>query len=108
VQRSFVYVVKDEHDKFTPEDIQRIAQLARINVSADEIDRLRHDLDSILEYVRILGSGDVNATGTDPGRTAPLELRPDVVSDSLGVEDVLSNVPVTDNGMFCVPKVKDN
>ena len=95
----------------TLEDVRHIANLARINLSDEEADRLLPELNNILGWVEQLG--EVDTDGVEP-LTAVIEqkmrLRDDVVdADPLtggGVRDkVLSNAPDAQHGFFAVPKV---
>jgi aspartyl-tRNA(Asn)/glutamyl-tRNA(Gln) amidotransferase subunit C len=86
--------------------VAKIASLARIKVSAGELDAMVPELNGILAWVEQLGEVDV--TGVEP-MTAVIEnhlrLRDDVVTDG-GVRDaVLANAPAPEHGFFGVPKV---
>lgn len=91
--------------------VAKIASLARIKVSAAEIEAMVPELNGILAWVEQLGEVDV--TGIEP-MTAVIEnrlrLRDDVIgADPLtggGVRDaVLANAPAPEHGFFGVPKV---
>ena len=95
----------------TLEDVRHIANLARINLSDEEADRLLPELNNILGWVEQLS--EVDTDGVEP-LTAVIEqkmrLRDDIVdADPLtggGVRDkVLSNAPDAQHGCFAVPKV---
>ena len=95
----------------TRETVAKIAGLARIRMSEDELDRMAPEFNAILAWVEQLGEVDV--IGVEPMTAVipqPLRLREDVVdADPLtggGVrEEVLANAPVADHGFFGVPKV---
>lgn len=91
--------------------VAKIASLARIKVSQDEIEAMVPELNGILAWVEQLGEVDVS--GVEP-MTAVIEnhlrLRDDVIdADPLtagGVRDkVLANAPAAEHGFFGVPKV---
>lgn len=91
--------------------VARIASLARIKVTDDEIAAMVPELNGILAWVEQLG--EVNVEGIAP-MTAVIpnkqRLRDDVVNaDPLtggDVQDkVLSNAPAGEHGFFGVPKV---
>ncbi len=91
--------------------VAKIAALARIKVSAAELEAMVPELNGILAWVEQLGEVDV--TGIEP-MTAVIEnhqrLRDDVIgADPLtggGVRDaVLANAPSAEHGFFGVPKV---
>lgn len=91
--------------------VARIASLARIRMSEEELDRMVPELNNILGWVEQLGEVDVS--GVEPTAaviTQQLRLRDDVVdADPLtggGLRDkVLANAPVAEHGFFGVPKV---
>ena len=91
--------------------VAKIAALARISMSDDELDRMVPELNGILGWVKQLG--EVDCTGIEPMTAVipnTLRLHEDVVdADPLtggGVrEEVLANAPVAEHGFFAVPKV---
>lgn len=90
----------------TPADIQRLAKLARLEVSQDRTPAIQADLSRILELFELL-------TQVDTSNVEPLVhaieisdvLCPDHVVESLRVQDVLSNAPSHDESFFKVPPV---
>jgi len=87
-------------------DINYVAELARLELSADEKSRLGAQLGDILKYVDQLKEVDV--AGVEPtAHSVPLVnvTRPDVVRDSLPHEDAMRNAPRQANGLFIVPKI---
>lgn len=95
----------------TREQVAKIADLARIRMSEDELARMVPELNGILKWVEQLG--EVDCTGIEPMTAVipnTLRLRDDVVdADPLtggGVRDeVLANAPAAEHGFFGVPKV---
>ncbi|OCC25249.1 asparaginyl/glutamyl-tRNA amidotransferase subunit C [Croceicoccus estronivorus] len=91
--------------------VARIASLARIKVSDEELEAMVPELNQILGWVEQLGEVDV--TGIEPMTAVipnTLRLRDDVVdADPLtggGRRDaVLANAPAAEHGFFGVPKV---
>ena len=91
----------------TRADVERIAALARLDLTEAETELFTHQLAQILEYAERLQEVDTNAvTATwHPGTTAS-SLRPDVLRPSLTREDALANAPdAAPDGLFRVPKV---
>lgn len=91
--------------------VAKIASLARIRMSEDELARMAPELNKILTFVDQLEEVDTSAvepmTAVIPNT---LRLRDDVVdADPLtggGVRDqVLANAPAPEHGFFGVPKV---
>ncbi|AOL24420.1 aspartyl-tRNA(Asn)/glutamyl-tRNA(Gln) amidotransferase subunit C [Erythrobacter litoralis] len=95
----------------TREQVAKIASLARIRMTDEELDRMAPELSQILDWVEQLGEVDV--TGVEPMTAVipnTLRLRADEVdADPLTGgnrrEDVLANAPVAEHGFFGVPKV---
>ncbi|MEE4204856.1 MAG: Asp-tRNA(Asn)/Glu-tRNA(Gln) amidotransferase subunit GatC [Erythrobacter sp.] len=95
----------------TREQVAKIASLARIRMTDEELDRMAPELSGILDWVEQLGEVDV--TGIEPMSAVipnTLRLRADEVdADPLTGgnrrEDVLANAPVAEHGFFGVPKV---
>lgn len=94
-----------------PADVARIATLARIRLTEDEIAAMVPELNGILAWVEQLGEVDV--AGVEPMTAVipnALRLRDDVVNaDPLTGGDirdaVLANAPAAEHGFFGVPKV---
>jgi len=87
-------------------DINYVAELARLELSADEKSKLDVQLGDILKYVDQLREVDV--TGVEPtAHSVPLVnvTRPDVVRGSLSHEEAMGNAPRQANGLFIVPKI---
>lgn len=103
--------------KVTEQDVSYVADLANLELTADERVRLVKDLNSILEYIDRLNeldtsnvapmaqiserSGEEQATG----ETSPPAQREDVVVPSLPHQEALSNAPEASDLFFQVPKV---
>ena len=86
--------------------VRRIAQLARIAVSDEEVPHLEGELNAILAFVEELGAVDV--TGVEPMTSVipmKLPMRADVVTDGEIERLVLANAPLTEDDFFLVPKV---
>lgn len=88
------------------EEVARVAQLARLNLTDEQLDTFTPQLAAILA-----NAADVEALDLDdvPPTSHPYPLqnvwRPDVVRQS-GVRDaVLAAAPATQDGMFRVPSV---
>lgn len=86
--------------------VRRIATLARIAITDEEVPPLVGELNQILDWVEQLG--EVDTDGVMPMTsvadiTAPL--RTDVVTDGNKEAEVLKNAPDAREGHFTVPKV---
>jgi aspartyl-tRNA(Asn)/glutamyl-tRNA(Gln) amidotransferase subunit C len=86
--------------------VAKIASLARIRMSDEEVAAMVPELNNILGWVEQLGEVDV--AGVEPMTAVipnTLRLRDDVVTDG-GIRDkVLANAPAPEHGFFGVPKV---
>ncbi len=93
----------------TREEVEHIAQLARLELSEEEIARYREQLSDVLDYVaRLQGleTGDIPPTASVlPPRTV---LREDEPRPALAREAVLSNAAEVEAGQFRVPPVFGN
>ncbi len=91
--------------------VARIASLARISMSEQELERMAPELNQILNWVEQLG--EVDTSQVEPMTAVipnTLRLRDDVVdADPLTGggrrEAVLANAPAAEHGFFGVPKV---
>ena len=86
--------------------VKRVAHLARIRVSAAELDGLRSELNAILGFVEQLNEVDVE--GVDPMTSVtPMQMRqrPDKVTDGNIAADIVANAPAAQEHYFVVPKV---
>jgi aspartyl-tRNA(Asn)/glutamyl-tRNA(Gln) amidotransferase subunit C len=86
--------------------VRRVARLARIAVSDDEVPHLKGEINAILGFVEQLNEVDV--TGVEPMTSVTpmaMKKRQDVVADGNYPERVLANAPAREDGYFVVPKV---
>ena len=87
-------------------DVEYVAHLARLALSAEEEERIGAQLGSVLGYIEKLKEVDVS--NVEPTAHAfPLVnvTRPDEVQPSISTEDALRNAPAHANGLFIVPKI---
>jgi aspartyl-tRNA(Asn)/glutamyl-tRNA(Gln) amidotransferase subunit C len=88
------------------QDIERIAHLARIRVTTDEVAQVQSKLEGIFKLIDDMQS--VNTQGVEPmshGLDMVLRLREDVVTETNQREKFQSNAPEAAEGYFLVPKV---
>ena len=91
----------------TQQDVKRIADLARLELTADELELYTRQLGGILAYVEQINTLDT--TGVLPTShvlNRPVD-RDDVLQPSLSREDLLANAPdaAVEAGLFKVPRV---
>ena len=87
-------------------DIDHVARLARLELSDDEKERLRAQLGVILDNAAKVGevaTADVPPTAYAIPRSNVF--RPDEVTPSLTVQDVLANAPEVEDDRFKVPRI---
>jgi aspartyl-tRNA(Asn)/glutamyl-tRNA(Gln) amidotransferase subunit C len=88
------------------ETVRRIARLARIAVTDDDVPHLQGELNAILSFVEQLNEVDVR--GIEPMTSVTpmaMKKRQDGVTDGGYPELVVRNAPATDDNFFLVPKV---
>ena len=90
----------------TRADVVHVARLARLELSDEELDRMREQLSAILEAVGKVAQLDLE--GVEP-TAHPLDLvnvlDDDVPRPSLPRDETLANAPDPEDGFFGVPAV---
>lgn len=92
--------------RITRAEVERIAWLARLELSGDEAERMTLDLDQLLDYVALLG--EVDTEGVEPTAHAiplPTPLREDRAEPALDPERALAGAPEREGSAFVVPVV---
>jgi aspartyl-tRNA(Asn)/glutamyl-tRNA(Gln) amidotransferase subunit C len=88
------------------EDVDHVARLARLELSAADKERMRSELDGILSYIDKLGALDTrDVEPTSHAVPVTNVMRDDVERPSLPQEDMLANAPDRHRDMFRVPKI---
>ena len=92
--------------RITREEAARIAALAKLEMSGDEMDRAARELESILGYVDVIARIDTSGIELAAHERAA-GLRPDAPAPSLNPADTFANAPDADveAGLFRVPRV---
>ena len=86
--------------------VRRVARLARIKVSEDDVPRLASELNVILNFVEQLNEVDVkNVAPLTSVVDVDMKRRQDVVTDGGYAPDVTRNAPASEDDFFMVPKV---
>ena len=98
----------------TIEDVRRVAELANLELTADEEPRMQRDLNAILGHIAelneldtkdVLPMAQVGEMLGGPRHAHGETLRQDVVAPSLDRAAVMAAAPETDGRFFKVPKV---
>jgi aspartyl-tRNA(Asn)/glutamyl-tRNA(Gln) amidotransferase subunit C len=96
----------DVADRITRDDVAKVAQLARLTLTEDEIDLFARQLGAVLEH-----AADVEALDVDgvPPTAHPYPLvnvvRADEVEPSLDRAEVLAAAPSVEDEQFRVPPI---
>ena len=86
--------------------IERVAELARLNLKPDEKQKLVKDLGAILDYVKKLDKLDTkNVEPTSHALNMENVFRADEVKSSSAAEKALGHAPQTEGPFFKVPKI---
>ena len=88
------------------DDIEKIAELARIRISRDEIGQVTLRITEILQMVDQLQAVDTSAVEPMANPLDALQqLRPDEVTEENRRDRFQAIAPATENGLYLVPKV---
>ncbi len=93
-------------DRITTTDVVKVAKLARLDLTPDEIERMTAQLDGMLEHFADMNALDLSHV---VAMTQPYPLRnvfrEDVVLPGLDRDEVLAAAPRVEEGRFHVPPV---
>ncbi len=88
------------------DEVARVAALARIDLSPDEVSRLATELDVIVDAVAQISTV---ATSDVPATSHPLPIsnvfRADVPEPALTVAEAVAAAPRSEDGKFVVPQI---
>jgi aspartyl-tRNA(Asn)/glutamyl-tRNA(Gln) amidotransferase subunit C len=88
------------------QEVEHIAELARLRLSPEEIARYREQLSDILEYAARLQSVDTTGVPlTSSVFSSRRALRADAPRPGLPLQSLLGNAPQTEDGQFRVPAI---
>ena len=90
----------------TREEALKVAKLAKLEFTNEEIEKYQQELNEILNYIDMLDELDTeNIKPLSQINNDTNNLKEDEVKPSLLVEDALKNAPETVDGTIVVPKV---
>ena len=95
--------------KISRAEVEKVAKLARLELSNDEMQQFTGQLGAILEYVEKMN--ELDTENVEPlAHCLPISnvFRKDEVAESLGTEKTLANAPESDGEFFRVPKILDD
>ena len=102
--------------KVTEKDVAYVADLANLELTDQERQRMLKDLNSILDYIDRLNELDtsevppmaqLSAAAMEPESTSAHASREDIPIPSLPHAEAMKNAPESDGEFFKVPKVID-
>ncbi len=89
-------------------DIGKVARLARLALSEDELNRYRQQCEVVLEHAaRVQALPTDGVTGTSHPLPRTNAFRDDIVTECLDREEVLAQAPERDGDYFLVPRILD-
>jgi len=93
----------------TREEVEKVAELARLEIPAEREGRMVEELSAVLDFVAALDRLDL--AGCEPSAFAPAEAplredRPD--GRRLTNEQALAMAPAAEHGFFLVPPIVEN
>lgn len=92
--------------KITRAEVEHVGRLARLALSAEELDSLTGEMDAILDYVEQLKTLDTEGI-VPTAHAVPMEnaFRADVIRASFSTDQALSNAPDATENAFRVRQV---
>jgi len=89
-------------------DIEKVARLARLELSEEEREAFRRQLGKILEYMEQLNQVDTSEVEPTSHTLSVFNVfREDEIRDSSSQEEVLGIAPEEEEGHFRVPRIID-
>ncbi|BDQ02363.1 Asp-tRNA(Asn)/Glu-tRNA(Gln) amidotransferase subunit GatC [Ignavibacterium sp.] len=90
----------------TKKEVEKIAELAKLKFSEEELENFTHQMNDILKYMEKLN--ELNTDNVEP-LSHPIEstnvFRNDELKSSISTNEALKNAPLADENYFKVPKV---
>lgn len=90
----------------TIKDVEHVAKLARLDLTAEEKEKFSKQLGDILKYVEQMNK--IDTEGVEPmSHAIPMVnvMREDEVVSENTKEELMSNAPLKEDGFFRVPKI---
>lgn len=95
-----------ESPAISRDDVAKLAKLARLALTEDELDAFAGQLDAILGYVGAIQAVDVTGVRPTDNPLSDVNVtRPDRVQDSLTQAQALAEAPAAEEGRFVVPQI---
>lgn len=91
------------------EDVERIAELARLEIPPDRMERMRAELSAVLDFVRALERLDLKTHQPIGFAPAGAPLKQDEPNGRrLANDDAIAMAPEAEDGFFLVPPIVEN
>ena len=92
----------------SPEDVEKVALLARLSIAQSELPEVTERFGRVHELVNALNTIDTSGVARMSNPHDMVQrLRPDVVAGDSEREALMASAPAQDQGYFLVPKVID-
>lgn len=88
----------------THEDLLKIANLARLSIKEEELDKLAEEMDNIIAFADTINMASDEASDFDNINNLSNAFREDTVIPSYNREDILKNAESQQDGCFLVKK----
>lgn len=88
-------------------DIKKVAHLARLSLSEEQIPEYAANISKILALVEQINEADTNGVKpmSHPMKGLTQRLRADEVTEDIDVQNFQAQAPATEDGLYLVPKV---
>ena len=91
------------------EEVERIAELARLELPADRVETVAAQLSRVLDFVATLEKLDLSGDAPETLTSGAGALRADVCNGQrLGAERATAQAPEAEAGFFLVPPIVEN
>ena len=88
------------------EDVAKVAALARLTLSEDELDTFTDQLSQVLEHAKDIEALDLEGVAATAHPFGLMNVvREDVLRPSLARDEVLAVAPDAEDGRFAVPRI---
>jgi aspartyl-tRNA(Asn)/glutamyl-tRNA(Gln) amidotransferase subunit C len=100
--------IEESTMRLTHDEVRHVAELAKLRLTASEVEQYTEQLSAILEYAQLLQMVDTSGVPPTPF-VLPLEnvMREDAPEPGLANEVALANAPDSEDGFFRVRAVFD-
>lgn len=93
-------------DRITPEQIEHVARLARLALTAEEVTALTDELAAVLDHARDIAELDLDDVEPTNNPLAGTNVwRDDIVGATLDRDEVLAAAPAAEDDRFSVPAI---